>query len=230
MKESYARGAFVAYPPESTSEASRGPGRQARLIIPFRFNPEGLSRSFQIEQGKSGSGSEVAPGAAGAGQRDQSADASSGMLKQTFTVQVRFDLEDRPTGENRLDFALGVSPELAALERLMHPMPSASDEASDGSEASRQRMARPTVLFVWGRHRVLPVKILGMNVNETMHNAELHPVRAEVDVNLEVLSEVDGLADSTVRAALVFTAARRDELANKFFDATASQGSNILPL
>ena len=69
-----------------------------------------------------------------------------------------------------------------------------------------------------------------MTVNETVHNNKLNPVRAEVEVSLEVLGQADARDNVAVSSALEFTADNRRQLAGQFFDQTASQNSNILPL
>jgi hypothetical protein len=218
----YLRGAFIAYEPGGYPDGTK-------RVIPFRFNPETLSRSFQVEQGRSGSGTEGAARAAKGG-RGEGADAASGALKQSFNVQVRFDFDDRHEVARDLPSELGIAPEIAALESLMYPAESPADRTGDGSEPVRARSQRMTVLFVWGRKRVLPVRVTAMSVNETRFNAELNPLRAEVDVSLEVLGEVDARDNRAVGDALAFTGSKRRELAQRFFDTTASQGSTILPL
>jgi hypothetical protein len=218
----YLRGAFIGYEPGGYPD---GPKR----VIPFRFNPETLSRSLQVQQGRSGSGTEGAS-RGGGGRSDQGADASSGTLKQTLSVQVRFDFHDRHDTAQDLPAELGIAPEIAALESLLYPAESPSEHTGDGSEPVRARSQRPTVLFVWGRKRVLPVRITGMKVNETLFNTELNPLRAEVEVSLEVLGETDAKDNRAVSDALSFTGSKRRELAKQFYDTTASQGTNILPL
>jgi len=217
----YLRGAFIAYEPGGYPDGDR-------RVIPFRFNPETLSRAFQVEQGKSGSGTEGAK--KGGGKGDAGADASSGTVKNTFTVQVRFDFDDRHDIASDLPAELGILPELSALEGLLFAAESPADAKSDGSEPVKPRQQRPTVLFVWGKKRVLPVKINGMTVNETRFNAELNPLRAEVDVQLEVLGDQDAKDNKAVQDALAFTAGKRAEMAKQFLDKAASQGTNILPL
>lgn len=219
----YLRGAFIAYEPGGYPNGDK-------RVIPFRFNPETLSRSFQVEQGKSGSGTEGASRSGGGGRGAQSADASSGTVKQTFTVQVRFDFDDRGDAASNLPPELGIYPELSALEGLLYPAASPSDASSDGREPVKPRQQRPTVLFVWGKKRVLPVRITGMTINETRFNTELAPLRAEVDVQLEVVSDADAKDNKAVADALAFTASKREEMAKKFLDTTASQGTTILPL
>lgn len=214
----YLRGAFIAYEPGGYPDG-------AKRILPFRFNPEVLTRAFHVEQGKSGSGTEGAR--KGSGKAEQAADAASGSLKQTFTVQVRFDFDDRHQSAEGLSPALGILPEISALEGLLYPAESPQDKSSDGKEPVKARKQRPTVLFLWGKKRVLPVRITGMTVNETRHNCDLNPVRAEVDVQLEVLSDADAKDNKAVHDALAFTASRRAEMAKQFLDTTALQITNI---
>lgn len=217
----YLRGAFIAYEPGGYPNGDK-------RVVPFRFNPETLSRAFQVEQGKSGSGTEGAK--KGAGKGSQGADASSGTVKQTFTVQVRLDFDDRHDSASSLPAELGIMPELSALEGLLYPAESPSDASSDGKEPVKARQQRPTILFVWGKKRVIPVRITGMTINETRFNTELAPLRAEVDVQLEVLAEADAKDNKAVSDALAHTGSKRAEMAKQFLDATASQGTNILPL
>lgn len=219
----YLRGAFIAYDPGGYPDGGK-------RVIPFRFNPEVLSRSLQVEQGKSGSGAEGAAKGGSGKKGEQAADASSGALKQSFTVKVRFDFDDRHEVARDLPPELGIAPEIAALESLLYPAESPADQAGDGSEPVRPRQQRPTVLFIWGRKRVLPVRITSMAVNETLFNAELNPLRAEIDVALEVLGETDAKDNKAVGDALAFSQQRRRELAKQFLDTTAAQGTDILPL
>ena len=54
MEINYLRGAFIAYEPGGYPDRKR--------VIPFRFNPESLSRQLSIEQGAGGgTGSQAAP-------------------------------------------------------------------------------------------------------------------------------------------------------------------------
>jgi hypothetical protein len=223
VTSNYLRGAFIGYEPGGYPDGNK-------ITIPFRFNPETISRSFQVEQGKSGSGTESAGGGKGSSSTEQGADASSGTVKQAFSVVVRLDFDDRHESAKDLPVELGIAPEVAALESLLFPAEAESDKNSDGTEAVKARAQRPTVLFVWGRNRVIPVRITGMTVNETRFNAELNPLRAEIEVALEVLGETDAKDNKAVQDALGFTASKRQELAKMFTESTSSQSTNILPL
>jgi Contractile injection system tube protein len=219
---SYLRGAFIAYEPEGYPNAKR--------VIPFRFNPESLSRSVAVEAGQTGGGVEgAAPGASAEPAAEASADASSGSLKESFSVVIRLDFADREESLSGLDEKLGIAPEIAAIEDLLYPAETESEASSDGSEPVRPAPERPTVLFVWGHKRVLPVRIASLKIDESVYNAELNPVRAEIEASLEVLGEAEARNHAAVRPALDHTHNARRELARMFYDNTSSQSTNVPP-
>lgn len=219
----FTQGAFAVYNPDDTALMSS--------FIPFRFNPESLTRQLQLEQAQGGGGG-AAPGAQGAGNGsggggEQGADASSGTLKESFSVLLRFDLADRVEAHSSLPVEFGVLPEISALEELLYPVESETEAPSDGSEPVRARGRRPIVLFIWGERRVVPVKITGMAIAETFFNGRLYPIRAEIEVGLEVLGEAEARDNSRVQSSLSFTAANRRKMARLYLDTTADQGTSI---
>jgi hypothetical protein len=223
--ESYVRGAFVVFDPGGYS--SHDP--KHRRLIPFRFNPEALSRSLQIEQATTGGGVDAGAGA-GTSATEQGADASSGALKESFSILVRFDYVDREQVEADTDddtLRLGVLPEIAALEELMHPATSEADQASNGKQPVAARPQRPTVLLVWGVERVFPVKVTSMTINETLHNAELCPVRAEVEIGLEVARDSDARGNRAIKEALEFSRGRRKTFAQRFYKWASKQTTRV---
>jgi len=217
----YAKAAFIAYEPGAVPDKRR--------LIPFRFNPEGLSRSIAVEGGQRSTGVETGQGAAAAPSGEGPA-ATAAAVKESFTIHIRLDFADRDPSLSTLDEALGIAPEIAAIEDLMYPAQSDSEANSDGSEAVRAESPRPTVLLVWGRHRVVPVRIASLKIDESVYNTELNPVRAELEVALEVLGEAEARADTKVRSALDNLVTQRRSLAQQFHDNTSAQGSNILAL
>lgn len=216
---SYLRGAFIADTPRDDDLSSR--------VIPFRFNPESLSRQISVEAGQSPPGTEGAAARTSSDQATQaSADAAMGSLKESFSVQIRLDFADRDASMSNLDEEYGVAPEIAAIEDLLYPVETDAEASSDGSDGVRAQRPRPSVLFVWGRKRVLPVRIASLTVNESVYNNHLNPLRVEIEVSLEVLGEADVLDTPGARSALEHTAASRQELARMYYENTASQGSN----
>ena len=214
----FTKGAFAVYEPDDTATLSR--------FLPFRFNPEGLQRQLALEQAQD-AGSAAGAGASSDSASEQGADASSGSLKESFSILLRFDLAEREETKSSLPVEFGVLPEISALEDLLHPAASEAEAPSDGSEPVRARGRQPLVLMIWGERRVVPVKITGITVNETLFNGKLYPVRAEVEVALEVLGEAEARDNTRVRASLDFTAANRRKMARIYLDSTADQGTNV---
>lgn len=161
---------------------------------------------------------------------EQGADSAEGALKHSFSVLIRLDLAERHQSASNLPVELGIAPEIAAIEDLMYPAQTEAEAASDGAEAVLARPRRPTVLFIWSRKRVYPVRIAGMTITESVFNAELNPVRAEIDVSLEVLGSEEASNNTAVSSSLSFTDGKRREMAKMFLDNTVDQSTNILPL
>jgi len=182
MEPHYLRGAFAAYQPRALLQ-------DPPQLIPFRFNPEKLERTLDVNSGlgDGGGGVELSGTATESGKSNKrTADVRSGSLTESFTVHLLFDFDDRHASMKVLPPELGIAPEIAALELLIQPI---ELEVTNGEAMNAPRSARPTVLFIWGRTRVLPVRITSLTINETLFNAELNPTRAEAHVGLEVVSE-----------------------------------------
>ena len=196
-------------------------------FIPFRFNPETLSRQISIEQAEGQSTQTSSSGGGGEGAGEQGADADSGSLKESFSVLLRFDLAFREEHGSDMPVEYGILPEVSALEDLMYPVESPTDLPSDGGESNRARSRRPLVLFIWGERRIVPIKITGMTVNETLFNNRLYPVRAEVELSLEMLGEGDASNNTRVSSALKFTSDNRRKMSRIYLKSTFSQGSKV---
>jgi hypothetical protein len=216
---SYLHGAFIAYLPGGSDD---------RRVIPFRFNPESISRTVAVEAGQGGGGVEgAAPRAATAPAAEATADAESGALKESFSIQIRLDFADREESVSGMNDEFGVAPEIAAIEELLYPVETPSDRTGDGTQPTHPARERPTVLFVWGRKRVLPVRIASLKIEESVFNNHLNPVRAEIEASLEVLGGAAALAHDRVRAALDYTNHERRILADEYYDKTSNQGTKF---
>jgi hypothetical protein len=115
---------------------------------------------------------------------------------ETIKLEAEIDATehlDDPAG-NPEAVALGIHPELAALEALVHPR--ADDlQANDALAASGVLevlpLEAPLTLFVWSRQRVVPVRVTDLSVTEEAFDVALNPIRAKVSLGLRVLSVDD---------------------------------------
>ncbi|MEQ9498470.1 MAG: hypothetical protein RIT81_16465 [Deltaproteobacteria bacterium] len=167
-------------------------------IVLFQFNPEELSRNIQIPPRSTRPTSR---------ETNQSGDPPVEVV--SFTAH--FDAADYLAEDNPLTRATGVGPQLAALEKMVHPkgaIGTALTELVDavgasvggaGDEGTRNvpRRPLPRVLFVWGVYRVLPVSIRSMSITEKAFDFLLNPIRAEVALELAIM-EPDPCADDPV--------------------------------
>ncbi|MCP3871073.1 MAG: hypothetical protein GY703_23835, partial [Gammaproteobacteria bacterium] len=82
----------------------------------------------------------------------------------------------------------------AALETLLYP----SSEALQNNYNQAGRgvleivpMEAPLSLFVWSRHRAVPVRITEFSITEEAFDPSLNPIRAKINLGLRVLSVND---------------------------------------
>lgn len=117
----------------------------------------------------------------------QSADpAATGPGRESISLTLSLDAVDLDAPIDPASKIFGVLPTLTALEDL--------------TEQSRGQ-SPPDVLFVWGPHRILVVRLVSLLIRETRFNTQLAPVRADVDVALNVLDTIAQGAPPAVRQA-----------------------------
>ena len=132
---------------------------QQGRMVAFQYNPESLRRTLEP---------------AGPGE------APKEIIRFTLTLDTISALE-KP-GQAPAAVASGLLPALAALELLLYP--------GDGQDLpKRPRASSSFCLFIWGAERVVPVRVVQLEIREQMFDIRLHPIRAEADLTLEVLSE-----------------------------------------
>ena len=197
------RGFLELRTPEGQAEPSR--------LIVFQVNPESLSRQLTVEQGSRTAGMAEATGT----QRDQN--PNGGAIKESFKITVRLDVDLLGRQSDR-KFREGIAPELAALELLIQPY---EDWSADGQTVALRRK-RPVVIFGWGERR-FPVRLTGLTINETFHNVQLWPIRAEVELSVEVLRPEEA-QDNNTRAILDELASQRRRAAMRLWNPSYKGG------
>jgi hypothetical protein len=159
-------------------------------IIVFQFNPDRVSRTPTL----------VRPPAPTDGSGNRPASPQPDEPSQTMSFSLRLDASDQLAQSNPIAAASGILPTLSALELLMVPKSSLSINlfSLSGSSSGPYQsppLTLPTVLFFWGPWRILPVVLTSLSITETEYDPLLNPIRAEVSVNLRVLtpSQLKGL-------------------------------------
>jgi hypothetical protein len=153
-------------------------------IVVFQFNPDRVSRTPTLAQ----------PPArpVGAGARDATQQASG--PTESYSFMLRLDATDQLAQASVVAAANGILPALSALELLMMPTSRMSIDLFGLAGKKTAPYANPptrlpTVLFFWGPFRIWPVTVNSLSVNELQYDQLLNPVRAEINVTLQVLTE-----------------------------------------
>lgn len=180
------KGALAVYPAQT-------PGTQPKLIV-FQYNPDQLRRTL----------------AARTPPRDPSnrGGALEDVLRvqgppvETITLSVQLSAADQleSAGQNRTVLEHGLQPVLATLELLLYPSTTQIQEnqqRADRGQVQVQPADLPLTLLVWGKSRVVPVKLTAFTATEEAFDADLNPIQAKVDLTLQVLTYLE-LRPSTI--------------------------------
>lgn len=147
----------------------------------FQYNPNTLTRRL----------TPAAP-EAGAARTDRL--RLTGAPQETISLDIEVDATDGLEASEPPSVALGVHPQLAALEMVMYPKSflvilNTALMASGFVEVVPAE--QPLTLFVWGAARVLPVRVTSISVTEVAHDHQLNPIRAKASLGLSVLTYND---------------------------------------
>ena len=151
-------------------------------IIALQYNPDSLTRSLQIKGVTGESGDHI------------EALRLKGPATETIKVEIEIDATDAMEGNDPQTNDVGLHPQLAALEIMVHPtsatLLAANAEAKSGSLEIAPALA-PLPLFVFGPKRIVPVRITEMSITEEAFDAKLNPMRAKVSLGMRVLTVDD---------------------------------------
>lgn len=200
-------------------------------VVIFQFNPESLTRNIEIPQRPTGSSA-----------RETSQAGEKSVEKITLTAH--FSAADQLKSNNPLARAFGIGPQIAALEKMVHPagkisglIGKAIDAIGDaifdsGDTNPTQPIPRekyPRILFIWGLTRVLPVVIERMNITEQYYDNILNPIQAEVSLELSVLTMDPCSDDLVAKGALEYSNLAKEAQAIANLANTAQQVKDIIP-
>ncbi|MDB5970550.1 MAG: hypothetical protein JWQ90_3000 [Hydrocarboniphaga sp.] len=160
-----------------------GSGRVQRMIS-LQYNPDSLSRSLQVQ----GEGAE-------GGQRAEPL-RLKGPAIETIKLEAEIDATDQLEfpDQNPDAVQFGIQPQLAALESLVNPTSGQllmnNAQIMNGT-LEIAPMEAPLALFVWGRSRVVPVRVTEFSITEEAFDTSLNPIRAKLSLGLRVLTVED---------------------------------------
>lgn len=149
-------------------------------VISLQYNPDTLTRSFQMQSYGEG------------GDRSEALRLKSSPV-ETIKLEAEIDATDQLEfpGENPAIVSNGIHAQLAVLESMLYPGSEALQE--NHRQAGRGvleivPMEAPLSLFVWSKHRAVPVRVTEFSVTEEAFDPSLNPIRARVSLGLRVLS------------------------------------------
>jgi hypothetical protein len=213
-------------------------------VIIFQYNPESMTHTWT-------------PATTNPGTPGQASNplAISGQPQEAFSFTLVMDandmIADGDVVETALATASGVYTRLAALEMLLFPTAPPGGGligsvtaalgiggGSSSPDPTRQVPAAqlPTVLFVWGPGRIVPVRVTSLTFNEKLYDAILlNPIHVEAQIGLRVLTQdelkyVDGPLGTVANAAYTYSQGLREALALANLANAAESIIGMLPL
>ena len=151
-------------------------------VIVFQYNPEKLSRSLDAQT-------------VGGGEGRSEALRLSGPPVETIPIsELEIDATDQLEKADSNALSMGVYPQLSALEMLIYPKTSlviANTALMMAGTIEVIPPEAPFTLFIWGQKRVVPVRVTSFTINEEAYDVNLNPIRANVNLGLQVLNYTD---------------------------------------
>jgi len=154
---------------------------KVQRVIALQYNPDSLSRTLQVQ------------GTSEGGDRSE-AMRLKGPAVETIKVDAEIDATDAMELGDATVAALGVHPQLAALETVIYPSSASLESNNTLAESGSLEilpMETALVLFVFGQKRVLPVRLTDFSVTEEAFDPNLNPIRAKVSLGMRVLTVDD---------------------------------------
>ncbi|HLY57843.1 MAG TPA: hypothetical protein VKS60_19935 [Stellaceae bacterium] len=196
-------------------------------VIIFQYNPETMTHGWT-------------PATTNPGTPGQTSNplAITGQPQETFSFTLAMDSNDTIADGNAVVAGIaeisGVYTRLAALEMLLFPTAPPGGGligsvtaalgiggGSSSPDPTQQVPAAqlPTVLFVWGPGRIVPVRVTALSMTEKLYDATLlNPIHVEAQITLRVLTQdelkyVDGPLGSLANMAYSYSQGLREALA-----------------
>jgi hypothetical protein len=195
-------------------------------VIVFQYNPEQLSRTLTDRIPQQSSDQK--------GSAKEEAYRVTGPPVETINITVDLDAADQLSEPafHPHTVQFGIHPALAALEMLLYP-PQAQRVKIDilsgrgGAQVTSSNL--PLTLFVWGKSRVVPVRVTSFSVTEQAFDQQLNPIRAKVTLGMKVLTNDDLLQTSLGRDVYDAYQSQKEALARLNLASSVEQIRSMLP-
>ena len=177
-------------------------------VISLQYNSDSLTRTLQVQTSGGQAGDRIEPV------------RFKGPAVETFKLEADIDATDQLEfpEQNPNAGQFGIAPQLAVLESLVQPSAAqlAAVDAQAGSGTLEiAPMLAPLAMFVWGKNRIVPVKVSDFSITEEAFDPSLNPIRAKVSLSLRVMS-TDDLGFSTKGGSLFMAYLQsKEQLAKK---------------
>jgi hypothetical protein len=150
-------------------------------MIPFQYNPDEVTRSLK-------------PQSVGDEPDRTEIFRLKGPPIETIKCTVEIDATDLLAVADPITLAVGIQPQLAALELLVYPSSQvliANEVLSYLGTIEILPMESNLTLLVWSKTRVTPVRITDLDITEEAFDPQLNPIRAKVSLGMRVLNVND---------------------------------------
>jgi len=242
MAGKFLRGAFVEMMPTFLVPIPN--------IIIFQYNPETITHTWTPAQ------KQTAP-ASGDTAAKPNPLAVMGNPGESFSFTLAMDATDMladgsPVAQGIAKVS-GIYTRIAALEMLLYPTGGGGDllgslsvsvgaggisfgGAAAGVKRNIPPAVLPTVLFVWGPGRILPVKVKSLSITEKLYDEVLlNPTHAEAQIGLDVLTPeelnaVSGIFGDIAKGAYTYSQALRQALAIANLANSVESAIGMLPI
>jgi hypothetical protein len=152
-----------------------------RRIIALQYNADTLTRTLAPK------------GLKESGDRSEAL-RLTGPAVETIKIEAEIDATDQLEAGDGQTGRLGIHPQLAVLEMLVHP---SSTQLNSNNSLARSGvleivpMQTPLTLFIWSASRIMPVRVTDFSITEEAFDPALNPIRAKVSLGLRALSVDD---------------------------------------
>ena len=206
LRPNLQKGALAVYP-------THKPGSQPSRVITFQFNPETMKRTLAHRAAPA-----PAAGATGAAKEDVLRVAGPPLETINLTVDMHASDQLAEPDQNAIVAENGLHPALATLELLMYPPTLSAMKIEEQARRGQVQVSPadlPLVLLIWGKSRVVPVKLTSFSVSEEAFDTRLNPIAAKVELGMQVLTYMEFTDSSIGRDAFIAYQKAKENLAQR---------------